>query len=86
MNCANMRKTNEELRLFTIKPTKTQPGVYIMKDMSVHLFADKSVHGQKLECGPCELFGFGTGSLTTNEVSALKGCSAAITGLNPYRN
>ena len=44
-----------------------------MKDLSLRLFAEKSVHGAKVEFGPCELMGFGTGTLTGATYDALEG-------------
>ena len=56
-----------------MKPTRAQPGIYILKDMRILIFTDENMHGSSWTCGPCELIGFGCGTLIVDEASAFQG-------------
>ncbi len=48
------------------------PGLILMKDYSIFLTCEKSVHGDALAFGPGEVFGFNTGATSIKPVAELK--------------
>jgi hypothetical protein len=59
-----------QLRLFVVKPTKSLPGITMMKDFVVYLTMDPAMHGAVLEISsPCELWGFNIGDLVEVKVA-----------------
>ena len=63
-----------------MKPTRTLPGIHILKDRNLLLFVDPTLRGgQGLRLqGGCELFGFGTGALTMDSADVFRGRSDSI--------
>ena len=56
-----------------MKPTRTQPGVMIMRNGKLVVFSDENLHGPNWTVGPVELFGFGAGTLLVEQTSAAQG-------------
>ena len=61
------------LRLYSVKPTKSLPGIMLLKDMKILLHSEEAMHGPSWKCPACELFGFGTGALTLDDTDLFKG-------------
>ena len=54
-----------------MKPTRTQPGVMIMRNGKLLVFSDENLHGPNWTVGPVELFGFGAGALLVEQTSTM---------------
>ncbi len=60
------------MRLYYCKAVRGQPAITILKDFSMWLHMDETVHGPALSVpSGCELFGFHTGDFKQGKASVL---------------